>query len=139
MKNPTLQTITNRLRWTLVRGKLMKRPLVVLATFLFVACLRANVEPLSANTYPPIHESEVLVFFSFEELQADSMRYERIALIFTMGQAESSVTSTSNQQQHISKARKEAAKLGANGIVLQSSDDSATEATVMAVRWWVEH
>lgn len=105
------------------------------------ACVTAKIEQLSPNTYPPIPPEHVTVFMSPDELRADTIQYERIAMIFTKGSAE-----FTDNQKHLRKAREEAAKLGANGIIIQGTEpggrynwfwgtSSNREQSIMAIRW----
>jgi len=71
----------------------------------------ADLERLSANTYPPIAPGEVTVFESPDELGADTIQYEAIAVVVTR--------SAESRQAAVQTAVDEAAKLGANGIVIQ--------------------
>ncbi len=121
----------------------MKRQTLLLVVFVFAACVTAKTEKLSPSTYPPIDPEEVTVFMQPEELRADTIGFERIAVIFTKGDA-----ALTDAQGHLRKAREEAAKLGANGLVYQTAEQggrhnwfwgttSPRENTIMAVRWWV--
>jgi len=105
-------------------------------------CVTANIERLSPVSYPPTSPESVTVFLDPGELRSDSIRYERLALIFTSGSSE--LTSSGS---HVRKAREEAAKLGANGLVVQSREaggrhnwflgtTSPRESSAMAIRWW---
>ena len=123
---------------------------VILAVFL-AACIRANTEFLSPRRYPPIEMDSVTVFIGAEELQADSIEYERVAMIeyerVTMIFVNGSQSLT-DQQGMIKKAREDAAKIGANGIVVSVmvegsynafwGTESPRQGTVIAVRWRVK-
>lgn len=104
-------------------------------------CVTARVQQLSPVTYAPIAPEQVTVFMDPGELRADSIQYTRIALVFTSGSSE-----FTSSDQHMRRAREEAAKLGANGIVVQSHEtggrynwfwgtSSPRESSVMAIRW----
>ena len=97
-----------------------------------------DVERLSANTYPPIAPGDVTVFGSPDELCADTIQYEEIAVIVT--------DSWEDHQAHVQRAVDEAAKLGANGIVIQRTrtynrwlllirSPPNREETTLAIRW----
>ena len=111
---------------------------VTLAVFL-TACIRANTEFLSPERYQSIEMDSVTVFMGPEELQADSIEYERVAMIFLKGSQ-----SFTDQQGMIKKAREEAAKIGANGIVISllprtfGPPKSVIRRTVIAVRWSIK-
>ena len=118
----------------------MARVLAFSAAIL-TSCVTANIQRLSPVAYPPISPEEVTVFMDPGELRADSIRYVRVAMIFTSGSSE-----FTNADAHMSKAREEAAKLGANGIVIQTNDpggrhnwfwgtNSNRESSVMAIHW----
>jgi Bacterial Ig-like domain (group 2) len=107
-----------------------------------IGCVAARVEQLSPTRYPPTDPEQVTVFMDPAELRADSIRYDRIAMIFTQGSSE-----FTSSDQHLHKAREEAARLGANGIVVQSHDpggrynwfwgtSSQRESSVMAIHWY---
>ena len=111
------------------------------SALILTGCVSARVQRLSPNAYPPISPEQVTVFMDAGELRADSIRYVRIAMIFTSGSSE-----FTSSDQHMRKAREEAAKLGANGLVIQSHDPggrhswfwggtSNRESSVMAIRW----
>ena len=115
----------------------------VLALFALAltGCVSARVERLSPATFPPIAPEAVTVFMDPGELRADSIRYTRLALIFTSGDAD-----FTSADEHMRKAREEAAKIGANGMVVQTAEaggrynwfwgtSSPRESSVMAIRW----
>jgi len=118
-------------------------PIAALAIALGTGCVTVKTEHLSPQRYAPITVQEVTVFLSPEELQADSIRYERLGMMFAKGSH-----SFTDQQQMVRKLREEAAKIGANGLVMQQiqegkynwfwgTEDPRT-GSAMAVRWWVE-
>ncbi len=121
----------------------MRTPLALaLVTLVSTGCVTTNIERLSPVSYPPTSPESVTVFMDPGELRSDSIHYERLAMIFTSGSSEL----TSNSE-HLRKARQEAAKLGANGLVVQSREaggrhnwfwgtSSPRESSVMAIRWW---
>jgi len=115
--------------------------LLAFSALILTSCVSARIQRLSPVVYPPISAEQVTVFMDPGELRADSIRYDRVALIFTSGS--SKMTSS---DQHVRKAREEAAKLGANGVVIQTYDpggrhnwfwrtSSNRESSVMAIRW----
>lgn len=101
----------------------------------------ADLERLSANTYPPIAPGEVTVFESPDELGADTIQYEEIAVVVTR--------SEESRQAAVQTAVDEAARLGANGIVIQRTrtirnlwwllaggiPTVGVEVTGLAIRW----
>ena len=100
-----------------------------------------DLERLSANTYPPIAPGEVTIFGSPDELGADTIQYEAIAVVVTR--------SEESRQAAVQSAVDEAARLGANGIVIQRTrtirnswwllaggiPTVGVEVTSMAIRW----
>jgi hypothetical protein len=119
------------------------RTVLAVALTAFSACVTATIHHLSPTVYPPVEVIDVTTFMSPDELLADSIAYERIAMIFTKGSS-----AFTDGGAHFKTAREEAARIGANGLVVQSAEQggrynwfwgSSTprESSVMAIRWWV--
>ena len=118
------------------------RTIIALCLFL-TACVTAKTEFLTPTRYAPISMDSVTIFMGAAELQADSIAYERVAMIFLKG----SQTFT-DQQAMIRKAREEAGKMGCNGIVVSTmveggynrfwGTENPRQGTVIAIRWWVK-
>jgi hypothetical protein len=97
-----------------------------------------DVERLSADSYPPIPPGDVTVFSSPDELGADTIQYEEIAVIVTR--------SSSGRPALVQMSVDEAARLGANSMVIQRTRTydhwlvligglPSWEMTSMAIRW----
>ncbi len=120
----------------------MRSFLGILLICLAAACVKASTEFLTTERFPPTVVDSVTVFIGVEELQADSIVYQRIALIFLEGDQD-----MTDQQDMIRKAREEAAAIGANGIIItdiseggrnpDQDSDNPRRGRVMAVRWSV--
>jgi hypothetical protein len=127
----------------------VSRPVfLVTAAALLSACVSTNSTMLvPPQKYAPVPEDSVQVFFTEQEITDKGYRYERVALIYASGSAE--YTSESGM---VKKLRREAAKLGANGIVLNPIREPGAGAKVVgaifgigtqrkgevvAIRWWV--
>ena len=94
----------------------MKSILTSLAVLALTAsCISTNVTPLSSKTYAEVSPADVDIYLAEEDIP---YRYEKIAIIFASGS-----TNTTDQDEMLKKVRKEAAKLGANGVLVQSIDE----------------
>jgi hypothetical protein len=100
-------------------------------------CVHASLTTLSPNTYPAISIDEVTVLADISELAVDTIRYERLALIHMTGSSDG----LTNAEDLIRKAREEAAKIGANAIVLSGYEpgrvSTISEGSAIAVRYWI--
>lgn len=92
----------------------MKRFAAVMIAALATACVSANVTRLVPTVYAPISPQEVTVLVDVAELMVDTIRYERIAVINLSGDS----GGMTDQTDLLNKAREEAAKLGANAIII---------------------
>jgi hypothetical protein len=128
----------------------------------FAACIVAGcvtssttmlVEP---EKYPPVPADSVQVFASEDELKENGYEYEAVALLDAGGGAD-----YTNDRMIVNELRQEAAKIGANGIVLvelegpsftegllgaivgaalscsQCGSGGTRSGKVVAVRWWI--
>jgi hypothetical protein len=88
-----------------------------------LGCVSAQVLRLgSPQSYPPIAATEVQIFMTEADVKAP---FEKIALIKLKGDSK-----YTNETQMVEKAKIEAAKLGANGIVLGQTDEPSAGAKV---------
>jgi hypothetical protein len=118
------------------------RALLLTLVVALSACVRAETEFLSPQRYSPIAVDSVTIFTGAAELEPDSIAYERLAMIFLKGDQ-----SFTDQRDMIRKAREEAAKIGANGIVISTMAEGQYDAfwgvqgdrqgSVVAIRWWI--
>ncbi len=103
------------------------RPLVavlVLALFL-VSCVSTNFVKLgSGPTYGPVPVDSVVVYRTASQVPG---KYEEIALLNSAGSS-----GWTNEAQMIKSMRKEASKLGANGIILDALSEPGAGAKVAA-------
>lgn len=119
----------------------MKRLTVVMIAALAAGCVSAQVTRLVQTAYEPIPLEEVTVLADISELDSDTIRYERLAVINLSGDG----GGFTDQTDLLEKAREEAAKLGANAILLSgytSGDYNAfwgtqapNEGSAMAIRY----
>jgi len=123
----------------------MKRYTLLALGLALVGCVTANVQTLSPKTYAAIPVDSVTVFLDVSELQADSIAYERLALIHLKGDQ-----TFTDQESLFKKAREKAAELGANGVVFAGMEEGRTtwnwltgastsnrQAQAFAIRWCV--
>jgi hypothetical protein len=116
---------------------MMKRLAAVTIAALVTGCVSANVTRLVPTVYEPISPEEVTVLVDIRELLADTIRYERLAVINMSGDR----GGMTDQTDLLNKAREEAAKLGANAIIISgySQGDSAgytpNEGSAIAIRY----
>ncbi len=93
------------------------------ASLLLIAALSACVtsQVMVGKARPPVSADQVRVY---TEAPADA--YEKIAIIESSSKRSFSFTSRGKTEAVIDRLRRAAAKLGANGLLLQSVDDQAT-------------
>lgn len=113
----------------------MKRLSLVAIAALVTGCVSANVTRLVQTVYPPIAPGEVTVLADIRELMSDTIRYERLAIINMSGDG----GGFTDQTDMLKKAREEAAKLGANAIIIsgytQGGDYTDNEGSAIAIRY----
>jgi hypothetical protein len=120
------------------------RFLTVLVSVALLGCVTAKVERLTPTVYPAISPDSVTIFADMTELTAaDTIGYERVAMIFTKG-----TEGMTDHQALLRRARQEAAKLGANGILMMQFAEGGysrlwgthkpNQGDVIAIRWWVK-
>jgi len=113
------------------RGALLNRIGLVVATILVTGCVTVETIPLGPSNHPPIAEAQVTLFLNAKEAP---VVYEKIALLDTEGD-----TGQTTRGEHFIKARKAAAAVGANGIiVVDQSDPKMAEmiTTMVFSRGW---
>lgn len=111
----------------------MKRLTVVVIGALVTGCVTAKITRLVPTVYEPISPEEVTVLADISELDADTIRYERLAVINMSGVG----GGFTDQTDMLNRAREEAAKLGANAIIFggYTQGDSENEGSVIAIRY----
>jgi len=106
---------------------------------LVTGCVSAKVTRLVPTVYEPISPEQVTVLVDIRELLADTIRYERLAVINLSGDG----GGMTDQTDLLNKAREEAAKLGANAIIIggYSQGDAMgytpNEGSAIAIRYEV--
>ena len=80
---------------------------------LVVSCVRSNTELVGPKRYPPTLPDGVTVYVSVDDVAAQNLDYERVAMVFI--RADQRYT---NEPTIMTRARVEAAKVGANGVIL---------------------
>ena len=92
--------------------------------FFLTACIRTQLTRLSDSSYSAIDPEEVRVYLTEDDVKGE---YDKIGLIHAQGTA-----SWTNEQQMIEAARKKAASIGANGIILGNINEPSSGAKVAA-------
>ena len=97
----------------------------ILLLILLIGCVSAQVTMLQESQLTPISDpSKVQVFLSEADVKVP---YDKIAIIHAKGES-----TWTNEKQMISAMRKKAAKIGANGIILQEIKEASDGAKVAA-------
>jgi hypothetical protein len=116
----------------------MRRALVqycfMLLAVTATGCVRSTTEMLSPARYPPTVADSVTVFLSVADVDAQGLAFERVAMVFIRATAE-----FTQENAIMRRAREDAAKLGANGIILGNTREPGTwgsdrQERIMAVR-----
>lgn len=99
-----------------------------------MSCVRSTTEMLSPARYPPTVPDSVAVFISVADLDAQGLAYEPVALLFIRADAR-----YTNENAIMRRAREDAAKIGANGVILGDTREAGfwsadRQARVLAVR-----
>jgi hypothetical protein len=97
--------------------------LVLVAVFA-AGCVQTQATRLSSKTYPPISPDQVTIYLSEADIPGV---FERVALINTQGES-----TWTNESQMYNAARKKAAELGANGVLIGQIDEPSAGAKVAA-------
>lgn len=92
--------------------------IVIGAAVLFSGCVTSSVSRLNDTQRAPISPSEVTVYLDEKDIEGD---YEQMALIDLSGSS-----SWTDQSDVYEKARKEAAEIGANGVLFRSYEEAGT-------------
>ncbi len=87
-----------------------------LATILFCAvlltgCVTTNVTPLNNKSYTPLEPADVVLYLDEADIPGP---YEKVAILYARGDY-----TLTDEAQMFDKVRKRAAKLGANGVLIQ--------------------
>lgn len=106
-----------------------------LAAFLLLAaagCVSASVIPLGEQNLEPVPRDEVLVYETLDDLP-DEAGYRKVALI----RAEAN-DDWDDREDLVNKMREEAAKVGADAIVLRGFEDPSTGEKIVELFLGVE-
>lgn len=95
---------------------------VLIPALLLFGCITTSVTPLSGRSYPPVNESEVVIYLQEDDIPRS---FEKIAVIYARGDY-----SLTDEAHMIKKVRRKAAKLGANGVLLHEIKEPSTGAKV---------
>lgn len=108
----------------------------ILVAVTAMGCVRSTTEMLSPARYPPTFPDSVTVFVSVADVDVQGLAYERVAMVFISADA-----LFTNERTIMRRAREDAAKVGANGVILgearepgQGLFDTDRRARAMAVR-----
>ena len=103
----------------------MRYAIGVFAFAIICGCVAAQMTMLGGATkQAPIPEDQVQVFMSEKDVPGE---YVKIAIVHTQGES-----IWTNEQGMIKKAQKETAKIGANGIIIESINEPSSGAKVAA-------
>lgn len=91
---------------------------------MFTGCVTASSTKLDSQDYPPIHPDQVTIYLDEADIPGE---YKKVALINLRGNYQAT-----DEAKMFRKARKEAAKMGANGVLVQKVKDPSTGAKVAA-------
>ena len=94
----------------------------MLAILTLSGCVVASVTPLSSTKHEAINPEEVVIYLEEADIPGE---YEKVAIINTKGES-----SWTNEAQMYNKAKKEAAKLGANGILVTQTKEPSSGAKI---------
>lgn len=97
-------------------------PLQILIALWFAGCVQTQATLVGPTRYQPVDESEVVIYLKEEEVPGP---YERVAIIHMQGSS-----TYTNEAQMIAAAKRKAAKLGANGVILNYVREASDGAKV---------
>lgn len=98
--------------------------LLFLSLILITGCVSTQYTKLSTRSYDSVHPDDVVIYLTEGDIKGD---YQKIGLIHMQGES-----SWTNENQMIAAARKKAAKMGANGIILGNVQEPSSGAKVAA-------
>lgn len=94
----------------------------LLSVLVFTGCVSTSVTPLSGQSYPSLQPDDVVIYLSEQDIPAE---YDKIALIYARGDH-----AMTDEARMFKAVRKKAARLGANGVLLQEVREPSTGAKV---------
>lgn len=96
--------------------------LPVAALLLLAGCVQTQATLLDGTTYPPVHEDDVVIYLSEDDIPAE---WKAIAIIHAQGEAQ-----LTRESQMLRKARERAGELGANGLLIEDINEPSAVAQV---------
>jgi hypothetical protein len=96
-------------------------PLAFVGAVLVSLCACVSSHVMIGQARPPISPDAVQIYF-----RPPATRYDEIALLDTSSRHSFSITAQGKTDAVITRLKEEAAKLGANGVVLQGIGDQST-------------
>jgi hypothetical protein len=97
---------------------------ILLSATLLWGCVSSNVSRLNATERPPVSKDSVTVYLEEESIEGD---YDRMAVI--------NIEATANWKDEsdvYEEGRKQAAKIGANGVLFEKMEEAGTGERVAA-------
>src|ERR1041384_980033 len=95
---------------------LLKPPLALICTLILVGCASSS-HVLVGNARPPISPDQVKVYLK------PPAKFEEIALLDASSRSSWTFTDQAKMNKAVERLKKEAAKLGANGVLLRGAGD----------------
>ena len=97
-------------------------------------CVRSTTEMLGPVRYPATTPDSVTVYVSVADVEAQRLAYDRVAMLFIRADAR-----YTNEAAIVQRAREDAAKVGANGVILGDTREPGfwsadRQARVLAIR-----
>lgn len=99
-------------------------PILALACVLLTGCIQTQATRLSPNQFPAVDPEMVVIYVSEEDIPGE---YEKVALIHAQGSS-----TYTNEANMLNAAKRRAAAVGANGVVLGRVDEASNGAKVAA-------
>ena len=100
-------------------GRPQRLPVLILGMLALAGCSTSS-HVITGTPRPPISPESVRIY------SAPPAKYEQIATISATSQMSAAITSQQNMDVAISRMKEEAAKLGANGVLLMGVSDQQT-------------
>ncbi len=94
----------------------------LLSVMVLTGCISTSVTPLSGRNYPALQPEDVVIYLHEQDIQAE---YDKIAIIYARGDY-----AMTDEARMFKAVRKKAARLGANGVILQDVREPSTGAKV---------
>lgn len=92
--------------------------IVALSAVFLAGCVTASVSRLDNTQRPPLETSEVTIYLEEDDIPGE---FEKMAVIDISG-----TSGWTDEEQLYNKAREEAAKIGANGVLFESLEEAGT-------------